>query len=87
MYSCDSCVERVIQANPRFTCPKCNQIVRFQELIEETKEVYEMKKIRDARKEVYQMFNSVTGNYKDPNEKNLNLQREELCIHIILYRL
>ena len=38
-----------------------------------------MKKIRDARKEVYQMFNAVTGNYKDPTEKNLNLQREELC--------
>lgn len=73
-------MERVIQANPRFTCPKCKQIVRFQELIEETKEVYEMKKIRDARKEVYHMFNVSTNNYKDPGAKSLNLQREELCI-------
>lgn len=39
-----------------------------------------MKKIRDARKEVYLLFNAPVSSYKDPNAKFLNLQKEELCI-------
>lgn len=79
-YSCASCVDRYIQANPNFKCRKCNKTVSYQGLVEETKEVFEMKKIRDARKEVYYMFNAPITSYKDPNTKIMNIQKEELCI-------
>lgn len=69
----------MIRANPHFKCPSCNKPVQFQQLIEETKEEYEMKKIRDARQEVYHLYNTSATDYKDHNTKLRNLQKEELC--------
>ena len=47
--------------------------------MEETKEVYEMKRIKDARKEVYTSFNSSAFDTYDKKAIDGSLQREKLC--------
>lgn len=47
--------------------------------MEETKEVYEMKRIKDARKEVYTSFDSSLVDTHDSHAIESSLQRERLC--------
>ena len=47
--------------------------------MEETKEVYEMKRIKDARKEVYTSFNSSAFDTYDKKAIDGSLEREKLC--------
>lgn len=47
--------------------------------MEETKEVYEMKRIKDARKEVYSSFDSSLIDTHDSRSIESSLQRERLC--------
>ena len=47
--------------------------------MEETKEVYEMKRIKDARKEVYTSFDSSLVATHESRAIESSLQRERLC--------
>ena len=82
LHSCGECVKKYIENNIHFLCPKCNKVVRQQDLLKETKEVHEMKKIRDARKEVYSALNAMLPDYSSEQAKQFNLMRENygLCI-------
>ena len=77
--SCEKCVGRYINDAFDFKCPKCGIHIRKQQLMEETKEVYEMKRIKDARKEVYTSFNSSAFDTYDKKAIDGSLQREKLC--------
>ena len=50
--------------------------------MEETKEVYEMKRIKDARKEVYTSFDSSLVDTHDNRAIESSLQRERLCMNL-----
>ena len=69
-------MKKYIENNIHFLCPKCNKVVRQQDLLKETKEVHEMKKIRDARKEVYSALNAMLPDYSSEQAKQFNLMRE-----------
>ena len=75
--SCGECVKKFIENNTHFLCPKCGKAVRQQDLLRETKEVHEMKKIKDARKEVFSALNAMVPDYSSMEAKQYNLMREE----------
>ncbi|KAK8798427.1 hypothetical protein WA588_003508 [Blastocystis sp. NMH] len=77
---CEKCVSRYINDAFDFKCPKCGIHIRKQQLMEETKEVYEMKRIKDARKEVYTSFNSSAFDTYDKKAIDGSLQREKLFV-------
>ena len=81
-YSCEKCVSRYINDAFDFKCPKCGIHIRKQQLMEETKEVYEMKRIKDARKEVFTSFDSSLVSMRDSHAIESSLQRERLCMDI-----
>ena len=80
--SCEKCVSRYINDAFDFKCPKCGIHIRKQQLMEETKEVYEMKRIKDARKEVYTSFDSSLVDTHDNRAIESSLQRERLCMNL-----
>lgn len=75
--SCGECVKKFIENNTHFLCPKCGKAVRQQDLLKETKEVHEMKKIKDARKEVFSALNAIVPDYSSKEAKQYNLMRED----------
>lgn len=78
--SCGECVKKFIENNTHFVCPKCGKAVRQQDLLKETKEVHEMKKIKDARKEVFSALNAIVPDYSSKEAKQYNLMREDYCM-------
>lgn len=78
--SCGECVKKFIENNTHFLCPKCGKAVRQQDLLKETKEVHEMKKIKDARKEVFSALNAIVPDYSSKEAKQYNLMREDYCM-------
>ncbi|KAM7454365.1 hypothetical protein BLSTO_04877 [Blastocystis sp. subtype 1] len=80
---CGECVKKFIENNTHFLCPKCGKAVRQQDLLKETKEVHEMKKIKDARKEVFSALNAIVPDYSSKEAKHYNLMREDYLIQVI----
>ena len=77
--SCEVCVARYIEGNTRFKCPKCNQGIQKSELKEETKEVFETKKILEARRKVVSILNEMFTDYDSEEARKYLQKRNELC--------
>lgn len=80
-FSCEVCVSRYIEEYTRFECPKCKRVIQRSELKEETKEVFETRKIREARSKVTSILNEMFTDYDSEDARKYLEKRNELCIH------
>ena len=84
MHSCSDCVNREIEGNLNFHCPKCNRLIQKSDLREETREVFETKKIREARERALKILRKLFDDYDSDEAKKYTQQRDVLCTLCIL---
>ena len=83
--SCNVCIDRYINKR-EYSCPICGAQVRMQDLSEETADEREIKRIREARKQVFAIFDPsklLTTTKYDEKTQIRCIKREEFCIALI----